>query len=880
MNMIRKLTFRTLMLNRKRTVVTIVGILLATSLVTAVANVAESLNISVLEYEKRSYGDYHYCFKDVAQEDRKYFENNRNIERIGYSEVLGYAYLAGGQNENKPYLYVLAMDEAGMKAASLELVEGRLPQTEDELLVSKHIGTNGGVSIRVGDRIRLAVGNRESDGFVLGQNNPYQGEAETLKVQSEREYTVVGVMNRPNYLIESTAAPGYTAVTYFDAAAFSGKETLYVSYTKKALRDETAVTAELLEACGRAPQEIESPAAEDLIRNTRVISAEKDGFWGNYYSRLVYSMAAMALIIIVIASVFCIRNSFTISLTEKTRLYGMLSSVGCTRKQLRSMVYTEGMFLGLIGIPLGIFFGVAAVFIILRITGSLLMTALELRLIYAVSFPAILLGALLSAVTIYFSARKSAVLAARTSPINAIRGNDFFYEPKRKTNLRGRFFRKAKTDRNGPKIMTNIVNRLFGIGGVIAYKNLRRSRVKYRTTVAAIVVSVATFISLSMFTDLSLKALDTRYSDKEYQFLVTLNDAHKQYQEEAYENALELVRLPGITKQTVERTLGLFTLTCEFDYTKAFSAWFSPEALNRMKMSFEIISLGEDSYAAYCRQLGLSPEKTADKAILIAIFDKALQQGGVVKREIGRILECREGQVLSGELDLGNEKDPVFLEIPVALQTDTLPLSSAVDGYDKTYLVVSDRWIMEHREYLKPEINVYIRCENPDLLEEKLENTVTIPDYSIQNSTDAYREDASLYLTMAIFLYGFIAVIALIGITNIVNTITTNIELRSREFAMLKSVGMTGREFHRMIRLETLFYGVKSLAIGITLGSILSYCFYQIMDVSFSMPFTLPWRGILLSSGAVFILLAGIMRYSMAKIGQKNMIETIQNENI
>ena len=139
----------------------------------------------------------------------------------------------------------------------------------------------------------------------------------------------------------------------------------------------------------------------------------------------------------------------------------------------------------------------------------------------------------------------------------------------------------------------------------------------------------------------------------------------------------------------------------------------------------------------------------------------------------------------------------------------------------------------------------------------------------------------SLHLLIAIFLYGFVAVIALIGITSIFNTITTNMELRKREFATLKSVGMTTKEFNRMISLESFFYGTKSLLIGIPIGIFLSYWLSRLLNegediVKYQIPFTSIFVSIII----VFLLITIIMKYSIIKINKQNTIETIRNENI
>ena len=138
----------------------------------------------------------------------------------------------------------------------------------------------------------------------------------------------------------------------------------------------------------------------------------------------------------------------------------------------------------------------------------------------------------------------------------------------------------------------------------------------------------------------------------------------------------------------------------------------------------------------------------------------------------------------------------------------------------------------------------------------------------------------NLYTLVAIFLYGFIIVISLIGITNIFNTITTNMNLRKQEFAMLKSIGMTKKEFRKMINLDGVFIGAKSLLFGVTSGIGISYLIYRLMLESSNLPFKLPILAIIISIVVVHLLITALMKYSMNKINKENTIETIRNENI
>ena len=172
---------------------------------------------------------------------------------------------------------------------------------------------------------------------------------------------------------------------------------------------------------------------------------------------------------------------------------------------------------------------------------------------------------------------------------------------------------------------------------------------------------------------------------------------------------------------------------------------------------------------------------------------------------------------------------------------------------------------------------MYIQAENPDEFSKELD---TMEKIGYTNYNESLKETRAIRTVIYIFVYGFIAVITLIGVTNIFNTITTNMLLRSKEFAMLKSVGMTAKEFNNMIRLESIFYGLKSLIIGLPIGLLLSYALYKGFGTSMEITYQIPWASIGIAVLFVFIIVFITMKYSLNKINKQNIIETIRNDNI
>ena len=304
-----------------------------------------------------------------------------------------------------------------------------------------------------------------------------------------------------------------------------------------------------------------------------------------------------------------------------------------------------------------------------------------------------------------------------------------------------------------------------------------------------------------------------------------------------------------------------------------------------------VYKVGDHAYKKYLDELGLDYEKTKDKAILInktkIMVPKEENSNDYVEKTVP-YFNYKKGDILTwnletGKLDENNEYINKEINLELAYIADKYPFGLKNLEYRNMLIISDEQFDKIFSEYLNEvheEITIY--SDNATKLQDEIEKILTDTDsYNLFNTEEQVRQMKSFYLLVAIFLYGFITVIALIGITNIFNTITTNMELRSREFATLKSIGMTSKEFNRMISLESFFYGTKSLIIGIPIGTIIAYIIHKILTQNDStIAFKLPISAIIIATLAVFILITCIMKYSINKINKQNTIETIRNENI
>ena len=845
MNILNKLSIKNLKLNKKRTISTIIGIVLSVALICAVATMATSFRETLLQGAISKRGYYHIKLSDITENDIKDIKNNRDIKDIKQIQEVGYAELKTSQNKDKPYIHLYSMENSTFEFLKFKLIEGNFPKNENEIIISKHIITNGKSDIKIGDTITLDVGKRiASDNIELDSSCSYNSEHEKIEDSEKHTFKVVGMIERPDYTFENTGDPGYTMIT---TNLNRGKTEAYLSLKKP--KEYKSSISELLGVNYDDLDVIEKNGGETKYKheiNSEILRWEVFAFSDSTVSML-YSVIGVVIFIIIFTSVFCIRNSFAISITEKIKMYGMLSSVGATRKQIKKNVIFEAMALGLIGIPLGILSGLFADFVLLKIVNVLLSDALvgyANGIVFKVSIIPIIISIILGFITIYLSAISSAKKAAKVSPIEQLRNSD---EIKIKN-------KKLKT----PKI----IEKVFKTGGVLAYKNLKRSKKKYRTTVISIAVSVFIFITMNAFITNMFDLTGQYYEDYDYNFIVEsskftdeeINKIVKQESVESYHILYQPKRMYEIRDLSKIHEYGKELITEELSGEKYCGLY--------------LVALDEASFKEYSKKIGVKFEDVKDTGILCDEYNEYDKETGAV--ELKRLYKYEKGDTIVGEY---NKEE---LKIKVGDVSKIKPYGLERVFYDGGYLVVNKN---EFKNIdFSDDVTITIQSNNTTELQTAIEEKDS--SLTIVNLEDVAKEEKSMILVTNIFLYGFIAVITLIGVTNIFNTITSNMELRQKEFAMLKSIGMTKKEFNRMINLETLFYGTKSLLYGIILGLLGTLAMYKAFSVKIDAGMYIPIKPIIISVIFVFILIFIIMRYSISKINKQNTIETIRKENI
>ena len=908
MNVFNKVTLESLKKNRTRTIVTIIGIMLSAAMICASTTFVSSMQNFVLRCEIYSSGDWHGAVYDAAYKDYEDLRDSGKVSSAAYAQVLGYAKIDSA-NEHKPYLYVLGGDAASgyFETMPVHLILGTLPKDPTEIILPEHLTSNGKVNYTLGDTVTLDVGDRTLDGRRLGQDTPvYTYDSETqveimsgerLENTEPRTYTVVGIYERPTF--EDYSAPGYTALTAADTK--SADQAPIHCYFKL---HKPAGVYDFMKEMGYTQE-------YRYAYNTKVLLYSGTAPFDSFLTAF-YSLAAIIIALIVFGSVSLIYNAFSISVSERTRQFGLLSSVGATRKQLRRMVLFEALAVSIVGIPLGILVGIGGIGITLLLIGdkffSIVRVDIPMRL--CVSWQAVVIAAVIALVTVLISAWIPSKRATRVSAVEAIRQS-------MDIKVSGRPVRTSK-----------LAYKLFGLPGVLAGKHYKRNRKKYRTTVVSLFMSIVLFVSAAAFTDYMMESAEGGLASDQFDLIYAAeSDASAAMTPDAL---LELLfSEPNVTGGTYTKKQFLQGDISREYVTAMFADRFSNFGMEREDAAPKELSISGYLYfvadAEFNRLLEKYNLKEADyydrdNPLGIALdrnieFDRRLEKyvtldtlkgdGCVIEglyyveidgyyRKDSRIDENGNKVVLYQNRD--NENDIIELpyeesfakytlrsektieEAPFFVSRSTPVAINMIYPYSMLESVVPEAALNQFRntEYFLTSSNHTASFENlATVLTENGLSSRQLFDYAANAETNR-----NVITIIRVFAYGFIVLISLIAAANVFNTISTNISLRRREFAMLKSVGMTQKGFRRMMNYECLLYGSKALLLGLPVSCGITYLIYRAVTTAYETSFHLPWAAIGIAVLSVFLVVFATMMYAMRKVKKDNPIDALKNENL
>ncbi len=833
--------------NRAGTLVTIIGVALSTALFTAIATFGTSIIGFMIDSEVAKGGNWHITFSDIPLSRMAEWEEDPEAEEGVFFENTGYAVLegAGEQSAKKPYLFIAGFSDETFERLPVSLTCGRMPENSEEIIVpAESIAWKAGVRIGVNDTLTLLVGERQENGKVLTQCDPYrQGEA--LSGTKERTYTVVGTFERPGF--ELHAAPGYTVITRADGKAESGS--LYMALKNpRSVRDYGEKRA----------AESSYGINENLLRFMGVSD-------NRVFNVFMYTIGGVLAAIIMTGSVFLIYNAFQISLNARMHQYGILMSVGATAKQLRGMVLYEGLCIGCVGIPAGMAAGIGCVSLLLPVVAENFAGIINYgeRLTLSVSFPALLGSALISLVTILISAYIPARKAAASPVMDCIRQNG-----------------EVKAEAGQVEI-GRTAWKLCGLEGALALKNFRRNKKRYRSIVLSLTLSVVLTVTGSAFGG-ALGKMGSEYTGQKSDgdVLLTTQDMAPR----AFEGLCgELAGLEGIERATWQTDCFYQARTEDLpaDFLLEYREAMGDESAGTVQdVTLCTQFIEDDIYEAYIEEMGLPVEeyRGTDGKVLICLMDLTEHVTYFAGDSMYFTLESAAGG--AGKRICATFEDSYPLDGVFVLEDDpaycfvvTAPLS-AREQFEGQKTVDG-----------KVHLGAFFWSKNPTEALRKIQKWLlekeVMANYSLLNVSRAFELYRSAEFIISIFTYVFVFMISLIAIANVFNTISANIRMRRREFAMLRSVGMSDADFKRMLRFECVFYGMRTLAAGVPVAVLLSFLIHRVfmaVEQMDDVAFTFPWGALAFSVLEVFGIVFLTMAYMAGKIRRENIMDALRDE--
>lgn len=848
MSILNDLTIKNLKLNKKRTIVTIVGIILSTALMVGIGLLFSSFQDYMIRETISYNGKYEAEYGDVSLDklnsiDKKDFS-------YFYQKPIGFSKFDSA-NEYKPYIYISSVDKEYFN--ELHLISGRFAENDSELVISNHINTNGGASYKIGDIITLKYGERVIEGVNTLANNEYY-EEETLNIVGEKTYTIVGIVERSNF--EDYSASGYSTFT-LDMNDKDGTANVFVMFNNK--KKIIKQSEDLAKKLGYN---------NAISYNSKLLALYGESTYGN----IMKSMITMIVIMLSLVSIGCIvviYNSFAISVMERKKEFGLLSSIGATKKQLSYTVFFEALIEGIIGIILGIcgaYIGIGTVILIINnLIGDILV--LKLNLVTNIVF--IIIPVIFMILVIFISALVPSRRAAKVSPIEAIRQNDDI-----KVNKK-----KIKTGK--------LVNKLFGIEGEIALKNIKRNKKKYRVTIVSLFISIVLFISFSSYMNYTIDTASSVMGEVPYDYQISYfgddNDI------DALDKISEIIKSNDV-KEYVSYSasnlsiIGNYTYSDEYlDFYKSAYGDDGIKALTNLKYQYISIYILDDiSYNKYKELIGLDK----DSVILLNKF-KGVSYGNN-KRVNYDIPVINNGDINIKICNFDDNDEDVDTTKYCNKKIDNIFITNKSFDLIEEFSYMSDfKLIVNKKLYdnISDSGTHYtqynIISDNTDNIDKLTKELDKYDNVNYTNVKESMKQANNMILVVKILMYGFIGLITLIGVTSVFNTISTSMALRKREFAVLRSIGLTRKGFNKILFFESLFFGLKSLiyAIPVSLGVtiIIHYALADMMSIN---SIVIPWKAIIISIVSVFVIVLLTMMYSTSKIKKHNIIEQIREENI
>lgn len=1012
MNATTNFTVKSLRANRVRTLVTIAGVALAAALLTAVLTTFVSLNDFLYRNEAALAGTWMACVEaddsSVLDERITGAQADPQVSGTAIMRDIGFAELTADQQDTQgTYLAIRSIEGDVGDICGIEPSEGRLPENEHEIMLFATWNDYGGVNLgdevtfNVGQRVaRLAPGEEGSmSAGTMTASWGVQGEAHESEITDgaplnssmgvleadidggifneevtnteERTYTVVGFYDRPGYAL-STAA-GMVGVTAGAAAPDA--------FTDVFLTLNDVTNTQQVEEAAEALFPDEHVVLHTAMLRYMGVSSDSS-IWTTFYG-LVMVLAA----VIVVACVSLIFNAFNISVAERIKQFGLLSSVGASRRQLRRAVVLEGAIVAVIGIPCGLLIGLAGCAVTFAALGPALAQlagSVEVPFRVAVNGWVLLVASVLTFVTVLVSVWIPAKRASRTNIIDSLRAASGS-----RVSRRGAARAAKCTAPSSLWKARGAAGRVLGVGGMLARISRKRGTGKGRAasvSLALAIVLLMTAGSLSVFlgtlTDvvtgggelagevgvMAQLDVETPQGEGTADGDVQAGDDGTADSAGAAADDATQPAAPTTPEAVAAGNNELFARQAEVlagafhDLSQVADAepvgWkmgtglyaMLPEAMagealvdqengmggkmadGRVGTVGSVAYLDDAAFDDYAKSLGLDPADFRDPAHLraIALAQGYGNNGSVyqllnVLREPGT-LEALTAATYHGEPAAGigvgatsgegnseafafqpylegdddgvewfplEEAEVQTVSVEVVALAEEAPAIASARGEGLQLIVPESVAAYQSFGNDAPIFYGYFDSADGDhgALAEELatagsayfhdKSPYGLAFYSFNDYIEQRDSNQMIATVVNVFCLLFAVILALIAMANVFNTVTNSLILRRREFAVMKSVGLSNRQFRAMVAEECVAWCVRGLVPGVLLSLFVSFLLWQVISGSMTgLPFTLPWSYVALAAAMTVVAVGASVAYGMHRCRADNVVEALRADAV
>jgi putative ABC transport system permease protein len=533
-------------------------------------------------------------------------------------------------------------------------------------------------------------------------------------------------------------------------------------------------------------------------------------------------------------------------------------------------VLFEGAFIGLMGIPFGLLAGVGGIGITLKLLGSMLnsISMNDSGFSLIVSLPAMIIASAVGILTIFISAYIPAQKAVKKSVIETIRQtDDIKMKPK-----------EVKTSK--------LISLLFGLEGTLALKNFKRNKKRYRSTVISLFVSVVLFISANAFGTYLKRGTEMTLLNVDYDISLTASQSSWHLEDEQLLRVYDRMKSEDdVTKSTYANRVNCSAPAKKSDFTERYLEYMNADTGDDVTCYLSVYFIDDITYQQYLESLGLSENDygVSQGKLLAAAkysgYDPGLQR--TVNIEVFKEKAIKLD--IKGGSSFEQPGDASINEIALTV-VETMPKGFSANLFNGISAFAPYSDISEFEAPIESFNGLGMTFSSQDPIKSAAEMEVMMKDagiysgYTLLNEAESLEQTRHIILVINVFTYGFVILISLITIANVFNTVSTSINLRKREFAMLRSVGMNNRGFNKMMNFECFFYGLKALLYGLPVSAVITYLIYKSVLNGVDVTFELPWVSIGISVFSVFLVVFVTMMYAVGKVKKTNVIDALRDE--